>query len=174
MRWLASVILAVALTVACGQSTTNASHKPSPVAPSPSSNLDPAVRAYLAVIQADGTAYEEAHNAGIPSMRIHGGCNPGIPAPTSPNCAALNVAVTQALQKLAVDLDNVQAPARWAISDQAVRANLPTAISALQAVAKAYNEGNGPAYSAAVDSYLTAASPIQSALTDIDPSLSFD
>ncbi len=169
-RWAGPLVAVAALylCLACGQGGSPVAAQTPAVRPSPSPSLDAATQAYLSVIHADGGAYEEEDTKALMP------CDPGVGLAQNKACTpALNLATAKTLQKLPSDLAGIQPPARWAQDDHTIRANLPTAISMLQAMAKAYDANDDSAFITALETYSNVAVPIQTAITDIDPSVTF-
>jgi hypothetical protein len=168
--------LVMACSVACGGSTSGQS---AVVLPTPSPTPDAVTQRYVALIR--------SYWAGIQDADVVNGINVsarvclGAATPSSPISLALvdpvvckqrALTILAVQQKFLSDLATTPAPPKFAADDQAIRAQIPKAINAVNALISACVSGSKQAVLTAAGAYVDEMVPtVTSALDDIDPTV---
>lgn len=169
----ATIVLAVALTMSCGGTTT-------PTAIHPSPTLDTTARDYVALIHTywiQEQAADEASNGANVAARVCLGMDPPGTAtnlqlvdPTA--CRERATAILANAQWFLAQLDRTPAPAKFAQDDRAFRDQLPKAIADLNALVSATQSGSKDDVVRAATAYNNDMYPVVTdALNDVDPSV---
>jgi hypothetical protein len=177
--WLAASILGalfVAGSVACGGSPSGQSAVASP---SSSPTPDAATQRYVALIRSYWTGIQDADV--VNGINVSARVCLGEATPSSPisfalvdpvACKERALAILAVQQKFLSDLGATPAPPRFAADDQAIRAQIPKAIAAVNALISACASGSKEAVLTAGGAYVDEMVPtVTTALDDIDPTV---